>query len=125
MTAARPGSPTGDGSLRAADTQNTLRREPITMINLVSGVNVSPNGSGLPGISELENIVGALLTIGLIAALAGLAISASVWAVGNHSANPGLSGRGKSGVLVSFVAAALTGGAVALINFFAGAGGAL
>ncbi len=95
------------------------------MLNLVNGVNVTPNSSGLPGITELQHIVGALLTIGLIAALGGLAISASVWAVGNHSANPALSGRGKSGVLVSFVAAALTGGAVALINFFAGAGATL
>lgn len=89
---------------------------------LINGVNVTPNSSGLPGINELQNLVGALLTIGLIAALAGLALSASVWAVGNHSANPVLSGRGKTGVLVSFVAAALVGGAVALINFFAGAG---
>jgi hypothetical protein len=95
------------------------------MLNVLSDINVSPNSSGLPGIGELENIVGALLTVGLIAALAGLAISASVWAVGNHSANPVLSGRGKSGVLVSFVAAALTGGAVTLINFFAGAGAKL
>jgi hypothetical protein len=95
------------------------------MAHLVTGVNVTPNSSGLPGISELQNIVGALLTVGLIAALAGLAISASVWAIGNHSANPVLAGRGKTGVLVSFVAAGLTGGAVALINFFAGAGGTL
>lgn len=95
------------------------------MISLLAGVNVTPNTKGLPGITELQNIVGALLTIGLIAALAGLAISASVWAVGNHSANPVLAGRGKSGVLVSFVAAALVGGAVALINFFAGAGATL
>lgn len=96
------------------------------MLNLLTaGVNVSPNSDGLPGISELQNIVGALLTIGLIAALAGLALSASVWALGNHSANPVLSGRGKTGVLVSFLAAALTGGAVALINFFAGAGATL
>ena len=95
------------------------------MISLLAGVNVTPNSKGLHGISELQNIVGALLTIGLIAALAGLAISASVWAVGNHSANPVLAGRGKSGVLVSFVAAALIGGAVALINFFAGAGATL
>jgi hypothetical protein len=36
-----------------------------------------------------------------------------------------LAGRGKSGVLVAFVAAALTGGAVTLINFFAGAGSQL
>ena len=91
-------------------------------MNLLAGVGVSPNSSGLPGISELDNIVGALLTIGLIASLAGLVISAIVWAMGNHSVNPSLAGRGKSGVLVAFVAAALTGGAVTLINFFASAG---
>jgi hypothetical protein len=85
-------------------------------------MHVSPNTSGLPGITELENIVGALLTIGLIASLAGLVISAIVWAIGNHSINPVLAGRGKTGVLVAFVAAALTGGAVTLINFFFGAG---
>ena len=92
---------------------------------LYAQVNVSPNSSGLPGIAELENIVGALLTIALIAALAGLAIAAAAWAIGNHSANPGLVHRGKGGVLVSFAAAALTGGAVTLINFFAATGGRL
>jgi hypothetical protein len=92
---------------------------------LAAGVNVSPNTGGLPGIAELENIVGALLTIGLVASLAGLAISAMVWAVGNHSVNPVLAGRGKTGVLVAFVAAALCGGAVTLINFFFGAGAQL
>lgn len=90
-----------------------------------SAINVTPNTTGLPGISELQNIVGALLTLGLIAALAGLALSAIVWAVGNHSTNPVLAGRGKTGVLVAFVAAALIGGAVVLINFFAGAGAQL
>lgn len=94
-------------------------------MRLFGGVSVTPNSSGLPGISELQNIVGALLTVGLIASLGGLTISAIVWAVGNHSANPALAGRGKSGVLVAFVAAALTGGAVTLINFFAGAGSQL
>jgi Family of unknown function (DUF6112) len=97
----------------------------VASFRLVAGVNVSPNTTGLPGIAELQNIVGALLTIGLIASLAGLAVSAAIWAVGSHSANPVLAGRGKSGVLVAFVAAALTGGAVALINFFANAGGTL
>lgn len=95
------------------------------MITLLSGVNVTPNSTGLPGISELQNIVGALLTIGLIASLAGLALGAALWAVGSHSANPVLAGRGKTGVLVAFVAAALTGGAVALINFFSSAGAKL
>jgi ABC-type uncharacterized transport system permease subunit len=91
-------------------------------MHVLSTVSVSPNTSGLPGISELDNIVGALLTIGLVASLAGLVISAIVWAIGNHSVNPVLAGRGKTGVLVAFIAAALTGGAVTLINFFAGAG---
>ena len=94
-------------------------------MSAAASVNITPNTSGLPGISELQDIVGALLTIGLIAALAGLAISAIVWAIGNLSANPVLAGRGKTGVLVSFVSAALVGGAVVLINFFASAGGQL
>jgi hypothetical protein len=94
-------------------------------MSAAASVNITPNTSGLPGISELQDIVGALLTIGLIAALAGLAISAIVWAIGNHSANPVLAGRGKTGVLVSFVSAGLVGGAVVLINFFASAGGQL
>jgi hypothetical protein len=92
---------------------------------LLAGINVQPNTTGLPGIAELQHIVGALLTLGLVAALAGLLISSIVWAVGSHSANPVLAGRGKTGVLVAFVAAALTGGAVALIDFFATAGGTL
>jgi hypothetical protein len=99
------------------------RKEPEMLSSIVAAdVNVTPNSTGLPGITELQNIVGALLTIGLIAALAGLAISAAAWAMGSHSANPVLAGRGKTGVLVSFVAAGLTGGAVALINFFSSAG---
>lgn len=94
-------------------------------MQLLAAVNISPNINGLPGLSELQSIVGALLTIGLIASVAGLALSSIVWAIGSHSANPVLAGRGKTGVLVACVAAALVGGAVVLINFFAGAGAKL
>jgi hypothetical protein len=80
--------------------------------------DVSPNSTGLPGIGTLSNIVGALLTIGLIACVAGLVIAAIVWAIGTHSSNPNLSGRGKTGVLVAFAAAALIGGANVLVDFF-------
>jgi len=110
-------------TLPTAATLPATVRLPAT--NLVAGVNVTPNTTGLPGITELQNIVGALLTLGLIGALAGLALSSIIWAVGNHSSNPTLAGRGKTGVLVAFVAAALIGGAVVLINFFAGAGAKL
>jgi hypothetical protein len=84
--------------------------------------DIAPNTTGLPGITALESIVGALLTVGLIACVAGVAIAAIVWAIGNHSSNPTLAGRGKTGVLVAFVAAILVGGANVLVDFFVNAG---
>lgn len=96
---------------------------PAPVVLVAAGaIDIAPNNNGLPGIAALENIVGALLTIALIAALAGMAISAAAWAIGNHSTNPNLVHRGKSGVLVACMAAALAGGAVSLINFFSAAG---
>ncbi len=92
------------------------------MLPPLLAVNISPNTSGLPGISELETIVGGLLTIGLVAAIAGLIVSAIVWALGHHSGNPNHSSKGKTGVLASFIAALLIGGADVLINFFVAAG---
>jgi hypothetical protein len=97
----------------------------ITTIR-VSGVgivaDVLPNSTGLPGISTLSNMVGALLTVGLIACVAGLVLAAILWAIGSHSSNPHLAGRGKSGVLVAFVAAVLIGGANVLVDFFVATG---
>jgi hypothetical protein len=84
--------------------------------------DVSPNTTGLPGITTISNIVGALLSIGLIACVAGLVIAAIVWAIGTHSSNPSLASRGKTGVLVALVAAILIGGANVLVNFFVAAG---
>jgi hypothetical protein len=88
-------------------------------------VPVSPNSNGLPGTHTAEQMVGALLTFGLIAAVAGIAIAAITWALGSHSANPHLASRGKAGVLVSCGAALLVGGADILVNFFASAGSSL
>jgi hypothetical protein len=85
---------------------------------LADGPNISPNRNGLPGVSAAESMVGALLTFGVIAAVAGLAIAAIVWAVGGHSSNPQMSHRGKAGVLVALVAALLIGGAETLVQFF-------
>jgi Family of unknown function (DUF6112) len=87
--------------------------------------DISPNTTGLPGISSLQHIVGALLTVGLIACLAGMVLAAIFWAVGHHSANPSIAARGKAGVLVALVASILVGGANVLVDFFVHAGGAL
>lgn len=97
-----------------------MRTNPMAL-----GPHITPNTTGLPGTSEATKIVGALLTFGLIAAVAGVAIAAITWALGSHSANPHLAGRGKTGVLVACIAALLVGGADILVNFFASAGSAL
>lgn len=86
--------------------------------SVLADVHVDPNSNGLPGINAALRIVGALLTFGLIAAVAGIAIGAIVWAVGSHTANPHHASRGKAGVLVSAGAAVLVGSAVTIVNFF-------
>jgi hypothetical protein len=94
-------------------------------VRYVSTPNITPNTTGLPGTSEAEKIVGALLTFGLIAAVGGIAIGAIAWALGSHTANPHVAGRGKTGVIVSCLAALVVGGADILVGFFANAGSAL
>jgi hypothetical protein len=81
-------------------------------------IHVDPNNNGLPGVNAALRIVGALLTFGLIAAVAGIAMGAIVWAVGSHTSNPHHASRGKAGVLVSAAAAVLVGSAVTIVNFF-------
>lgn len=81
-------------------------------------IDITPNDSGLPGISQLRTIVGAVMTVGLILSVLALIVSAIVWGFGSNSSNPHLASRGKVGVLVSCGAAVLCGAAVALINFF-------
>ena len=89
------------------------------------GSGVSPNDTGLPGVPEARRIVGALLTFGLIAAVAGIALSAIVWALGANSANPHLAGRGRHGAMVAALCALLVGGADVIISFFQAAGSTL
>jgi hypothetical protein len=90
----------------------------LSALVLAGDPGIHPNRDGLPGLSEAMKIVGALLTYGLIACVAGIAIAAMVWAVGSHTANPHHAGMGKKGVLVSAAAAILVGSADALVTFF-------
>ena len=83
---------------------------------------VHPNEDGLPGMSLARKIVGALLTFGLIAAVAGVAISSVVWALSAHNGNAHYASRAKMGVVVAAAAAVLIGGADAIVTFFQNAG---
>ncbi|MEV0949082.1 DUF6112 family protein [Promicromonospora sp. NPDC050249] len=80
-------------------------------------IDIRPNTDGLPGIPQLREIVGAIMSIGLILAVVALIIAAIVWAFGANSSNPHLAGRGKTGILVAAAAGVVCGAAVALVNF--------
>ena len=86
---------------------------------------ITANNTGLPGLGTAAQIVGALVTYGLIACVAAIIISAIVWAIGHHNGNGRYSDGGKTGVLVSCGGALLIGGANVLVTFFSAAGGAL
>ena len=91
-------------------------------VGLLADPGVAPNTTGLPGLDEAKRLVGALLTFGLISAVAGIAISAVVWALSAHNGNSHYASKGKTGVLVAAAAAMLIGGADAIVAFFQAAG---
>src|ERR1700733_4303121 len=84
-------------------------RRPSAMT--VLAIAVTPNTTGLPGITEFTNIVGAMMTVGALACVLAVILSAGMWALGSHSGNVQLTSRAKTGVVVSAVAALLIGGA--------------
>ena len=83
---------------------------------------ISPNQNGLPGLEVLRSIVGALLTWGLVACVAGLVVSVMVWALAHQQGNYSYASSGKTGVLVAAGGALLIGGANAIVAFFSGLG---
>lgn len=83
---------------------------------------VSPNQDGLPGLAVVKSIVGALLTWGLVACVAGLVVSVIVWALAHQQGNYQYASSGKTGVLVAAGGALLIGGANAIVGFFSGLG---
>lgn len=89
---------------------------------LAGDPGVRPNDNGLPGLGVLQQMVGALLTWGLLACVAGLVVSVIVWALAHHQGNYAHASTGKTGVLVAAGGALLIGGADAIIAFFSNLG---
>ena len=90
---------------------------------LADNPGITPNESGLPGLAVMREIVGALLTWGLVACVAGLVVSVIVWAIARQQGNYGYASGAKTGVLVSVGGALLIGGANAIVAFFSNLGG--
>jgi phosphotransferase system glucose/maltose/N-acetylglucosamine-specific IIC component len=83
---------------------------------------ISPDFTAVGG-GKLQTAIGALLTLALIAAVASLIVSAISWGIGNSGGNHQLATKGKTGVIVAVIGAALTGSAVAYLNWLIRIGG--
>ena len=92
------------------------------LVLAATSINANPSASGLPGSAALEKLVGGLAFWGLLAALAGVIVSAAVWALSSHSGNYHHASVGRRGTLVSAGAALLVGAAPAIIAFFENVG---
>lgn len=89
-----------------------------TLIVAATSLGGDPNPGGLPGSRALQSLVGGVAFWALLASLAGLIISAAMWALSSHAGNYQHAGMGKRGTLISAGAALLIGAAPAIISFF-------
>lgn len=90
----------------------------LSLILAATNIGGKPDPNGLPGSPALKQLVDGLAFWGLLAALAGLVISAAMWALSAQSGNYQHATVGKRGTLVSAAAAFLVGAAPAIIAFF-------
>jgi Family of unknown function (DUF6112) len=77
-----------------------------------------PDPQGLPGTEALQSLISGVAFWALLAALAGLLVSAAVWALASHSGNYHHASVGRRGTLISALAAFLIGAAPAIVEFF-------
>jgi hypothetical protein len=87
--------------------------------------SVGPDFGAVAAAGDLSQIVGALLTVGLLAAVAMLIGCAVAWAISSHAGSWHTAMRARSGVLVALGGAVLTGGALAWANWLLDTGAAL
>jgi len=96
----------------------------LLFFNLLAATNIggNPDPNGLPGSSALETLISGIAFWALLAALAGLLISAAVWALSSHSGNYQYASMGRRGTLISAASALLVGAGPAIIAFFQNVG---
>lgn len=89
----------------------------MSMSTSVALRQVRPDLGALAAADALREIVGALLTHGLLVSVAILIISGVAWAVASSAGSWQGASRAKVGVLVALGGAVLTGGALAWANW--------
>lgn len=84
-----------------------------------------PDFGAVSGSTDLAEIVGALLTFGLLIAVLMLVVSAVSWAIASANGSWQAAAKAKSGLLVATGGATLTGGALAWANWLVDLGATL
>lgn len=80
-------------------------------------MDVFPDFDGLSGISDLQQVVGALLMFVLVIAVLMVIVSGAIWAIAASTGNYAAAAKGRVGVLIALGAAVLAGGGVAWMNW--------
>lgn len=84
--------------------------------------DIHPDAGALPGGNVAQSMLGGLMYYGLLFTVAGVVISAGIWAVGSFSQNYSQSVNGKRMFLVCAGAAFFIGAAWFLVGWFYGQG---
>ena len=86
---------------------------------------VGPDFGAVGGSSQLRQIIGALLTYGLIVSVLMVVACAATWALGSANGSWQSAARAKTGLCVALGGAVLTGGALAWANWLIDVGATL
>lgn len=94
-------------------------------IPVLAARSPNPDFGAVGGSGDMRDVIGALLTYGLMFAVLMLIVSATVWAISSSTGSWHSASKAKAGVFVALGGAALTGGALAWANWLLGIGAAL
>ena len=92
---------------------------------LAQDPKITPNATGIPGITQLASLVGGVDTAVLIICVAAILLSIGAWTLGSHTHSSRIAGAGKAGVLIGLVGAVITGGVDPLVTWASNLGGSL
>lgn len=101
-----------------------LHLSDMTRIDLLKRA-VGPDFGAVGGSGEMRQVIGALLTFGLLIAVLMLVISAAAWAISSSNGSWQSASKAKAGVFVALGGAVLTGSALAWANWLMDVGAAL
>lgn len=86
---------------------------------------VGPDFGAVGGSADLRQIVGALLTYGLVIAVLMVVTCGATWAISSSNGSWNAASKAKTGLFVALGGAALTGGALAWTNWLIDLGASL